>query len=170
MTEMLDEKERRTVLGILAPYLHDPRVLRMKKYIQHGRITTYEHSLAVAFKCFEIVRDLRLRVDLHALLVAALLHDFYLYDWHEKDASHKWNGYHHAERARDNAARYFGVSDEVGGMIYSHMWPLNLTHTPKSKEAWVLTLADKLCSAKETLFLRKTRKGKQDPPPEEPEP
>ena len=42
-------------------------------------------------------------------------------------------------------------------MILSHMWPLNITKVPKSKEALILCVADKCIALKETLARRKER-------------
>ena len=42
-------------------------------------------------------------------------------------------------------------------MIRSHMWPLNPERVPRSKEAWIVCVADKLVSLHETLFRRRDR-------------
>ena len=40
------------------------------------------------------------------LIKGAMLHDFYLYDWHAQDnGEHRWHGYHHAEKAREIMAQ-----------------------------------------------------------------
>ena len=83
-----------------------------------------------------------------------MLHDFYLYDWHVQDGTHRWHGFHHPERAAENAARYIGVSEKEAEIIRYHMWPLTLRHAPSSREAWIVCIADKLCSLEETLFRR----------------
>lgn len=88
------------------------------------------------------------------LLIGAMLHDFYLYDWHIKDRSHRLHGYHHADRALDNAVRYFDVDERIQHIIWCHMWPLNISRLPKTKEAIIVCIADKICSAKEILFQR----------------
>ncbi len=148
------KKEKRQRLtaeadALLRDYLYHPEAERMRQYIQHGTITTYDHALEVARRCYR--RSQGRRVDTESLTVAAFLHDLYLYDWHEPDSSHRLHGFHHARRAADNARRIFGISDEIYAMIDSHMWPLNLTRLPRSREAWILTLTDKEVSLTETL-------------------
>lgn len=159
---MLTEQERVEADGILAPLLADGAVQSMRQYRQHGRVSTYEHCLAVAYKSLEIVRRRRLTVDERALLYGAFLHDFYLYDWHERDASHAWHGFHHAQRACKNAVAHFGIGEREQGIIASHMWPLNVTRVPRSVEAWVVTLADKWVSLSETLHRRGTMGNSED--------
>ena len=128
------------------------KVQQMKEYIQHGSCTTYDHCVRVAAVSQKINRFLHLRANEHALLTGAMLHDFYLYDWHEKDnGTHDWHGFIHADRAMENAKKYFDVDADVQHVIHSHMWPLNLTHLPKSRAAWIVCAADKVVSLQETL-------------------
>ena len=158
---MLNEEERTLIRQILAPYLADEKVLSMGRYIQHGSVTTLAHCLAVVDRSYELARDLHLlgRIDLPVMLRAALLHDFYLYDWHEKDRSHAWHGFHHATRAMINARERFGIGEHEQAIIRSHMWPLNPARLPRSREAWIVTVADKIVAARETLFARKKRRA-----------
>ncbi len=153
---MLHEEEKKTVLAYLSPYLGNEDVLKMKDFIQHGTVSTYDHALSVAFTAYEMAKKYR-GVNMEELMAAAFLHDFYLYDWHEPDKSHKWHGFHHAKRAADNAKRVFGVSDAVYQAIYGHMWPLNPERPPLSKIAWILFLADKRVSLKETIDGKKRK-------------
>jgi hypothetical protein len=39
-----------------------------------------------------------------------MLHDFYLYDWHETGPGHRLHGFTHPAPAAENAARCFGIS------------------------------------------------------------
>lgn len=140
---------------ILDELCSDPEVQKMKQYRQHGRVTTYEHCRSVARASERINRSLHLHADTRTLLTGAMLHDFYLYDWHEADGgSHDWHGFIHAGTARQNAVSRLGVKEKVAHVIESHMWPLNLTRIPKSREAWIVCVADKYVSLKETLFRR----------------
>ena len=140
--------------SILRELEQEPALQEMKRYIQHGRVTTYAHCRRVARTCYILNQRLRLGADRRALVRAAMLHDFYLYDWHERDASHKWHGFRHADAAVRNARRYFSVGDVEREAISCHMWPLNLSRLPRRREAWILCLADKYCSLAETLFHR----------------
>lgn len=148
-------KNQKEYEEILEPIRQDHLVLKMKKFRQHGRISTYQHCDAVARLSYQMDEKLHLHSDKKTLLTGAILHDFYLYDWHEKgDGSHRWHGFFHAERAARQARRHFGVDKNTEHVIRCHMWPLNLTQLPRSREAWIVCLADKAVSIKETLFQR----------------
>ena len=80
----LSEIEREQLYAIVEKYDHHPDVQRMREYIQHGSVTTYQHCKNVALVSFWLNRRLHLHADETSLAVGALLHDFYLYDWHKK--------------------------------------------------------------------------------------
>lgn len=144
---------------ILSDVLPNPDVQSMKRYCQHGRVSTYAHCESVAKLSYDINRALNLHADLRVLLVGAMLHDFYLYDWHAQNHSaRRHHAVRHAERASKNAKQILNASDEVCQVIASHMWPLNPAQIPPSKEAWVVCIADKCVSLYETVVLRRSRK------------
>ncbi len=122
---------------------------KLKKFIQHGNVSTYTHSIRVAKRSFDLARRFKLKVNEKELLKGALLHDYFLYDWHVH--GDKLHGYHHPHIALKNAGRDFGLTKKEKNIIKSHMWPLTLTHIPKSKEAVLVCIADKICSVEETL-------------------
>ncbi len=145
----LFEKHLREMTG-------DPRIRQMKNYEQHTVSTTYDHVCHVARMSNRIVQrmpaGLRRSVSEQELLRGALLHDYYLYDFRENPMSAYRHGTSHAELALENASEEFDLTEREKGIIYSHMWPLNLTHLPRSKEAWIVTLADKICAIQEMVF------------------
>ncbi len=130
--------------------LHSEGMQREKQYLQHGTVTTYRHSVGVALLCLRLAERLPFRVNTRALVRGALLHDYFLYDWHEPDKSHRLHAFHHAARAMRNAQRDFGLSRREQNMIHSHMFPLSLT-LPHYRESLILCAADKLCAIRETL-------------------
>ena len=138
---------------IILKYLKDHyRVQEMKNYIQHGSVTTFKHCENVARMSYNINKRFHLNSDVRVLLVGAMLHDFYLYEWHNKDDKrHNLHGFFHAREAYKNAKKYFRVDKRAGHVIDCHMWPLNLTRIPKSREAWIVCTADKIVSLCETL-------------------
>lgn len=140
---------------ILAPLLSDENVQDMKNYIQHGNISTFEHCFSVAKLSYRMGNAVPFEVDMSTLLQGAMLHDFYLYDWHEVgDGSHRMHGFRHAKRAANNAVSLLGVDDSVHSVIYSHMWPLNPFRIPRTREALIVCVADKCIALHETLFER----------------
>ena len=150
----LTEQEHARIDSLLRELKAHPGLRKMRDYTQHGRVSTYDHCERVARLSYWLNRRLHLRADEAVLLRGAMLHDFYLYDWHEIDHSHRWHGFIHAETARKNAVKHFQIGHHEQQVIATHMWPLNLTRVPRSREAWIVCLADKWCSLQETLFRR----------------
>lgn len=147
--------EEQTIMNTLENYLKHDKVRSMKKYISHGNVSTFDHSLSVVRLSYRINKKFSLKADNESLLVGALLHDFYLYDWHNiDDGSHRLHGYKHSRFAAYNAKKHFDVPEKVVKIIECHMWPLTITKMPKSREAAIVCFADKCCSLKETLFCR----------------
>ena len=139
---------------ILAPIKNDRRAQKMKNYIQHGRISTYDHVESVARASYWINKRFGIGADERVLTIGAFLHDYYLYDWHEGDDGHGLHGFSHSKTAKDNAVEDFGIGAKTQSVIESHMWPLNITKIPKCREAWIVCLADKFVSTRETLLCR----------------
>ncbi len=147
-----DEEQRLNC--ILAPIKNDKRVQSMKQYTQHGRISTFDHVESVTRLSFWINKRLHIGGDDRVLSIGAFLHDYYLYDWHITDNGHGLHGFSHSNTAKENAIKHFGIGKKTQGVIESHMWPLNITKVPKSREAWIVCIADKCISTKETLLCR----------------
>lgn len=161
----LTPQERVHLDFLLARFRNDPKVQEMKNYIQHGTITTYEHCERVTELAFLLNRRWNLGADEKTLVTGAFLHDFYLYDWHAyDDGEHQLHGFFHPGKAVKNAKKYFQVTEKEEEIIRNHMWPLTLTRMPMSKEAWIVCMADKCVSTRETLmeqeFMQKKRKNR----------
>lgn len=135
-------------------YLGDERLLQMKQFIQHGDVSTYDHCLLVAYYSFLWMRKLHIRCSEDELIRGALLHDYYLYDWHEKEKWHRMHGFRHPGFALSNAQRDFELSEKEKEIIRKHMWPLTII-PPTCREAWIVNSADTFISLMETITSRK---------------
>lgn len=124
---------------------------QLDKFMQHGCITCKKHSLRVANISLKLNRALKLNCNEESLVRGALLHDYFLYDWHVKAKWHDWHGFRHPKIALDNAIRDFSVSELEQDIIKKHMWPLTII-PPVCREAWVVSVADKYCSTIETIM------------------
>ena len=135
--------------------ISSPKYQQLKKFRQHGDTSVYDHSINAGKNCFKIAKTFHLKVDSASLTKSALLHDYFLYDWHDKDCpKHHFTG--HPARAAKNAKRDFGLTQKEEKIILSHMFPAGLK-IPTSKEAFLLTLADKYCAVQE-FFRKKFKK------------
>ncbi len=121
-------------------------------YIQHGNTSVREHSISVAMTSVAIARRLPFKFAYSSLVRGSLLHDFFLYDWHDKEKPIDNHALGHASRALENAAQWFSINPLEADMIKKHMFPLNIT-PPKYRETVILTIADKICSFKETFEI-----------------
>ena len=61
------------------------------------------------------------------------------------------HGFTHPSIALNNANAAFSLDDKVKNIIVSHMWPVTLFDLPASKEAWIVTFADKICAFEESF-------------------
>ncbi|WP_455543911.1 HD domain-containing protein [Intestinibacter sp.] len=121
-----------------------------KDFIQHGDVSVYEHCIFVAYMSYIIANKLNLKVDKKSLIRGALLHDYFLYDWHDKNKPVKLHGFKHPKIALKNASEDFALNKKERDIILHHMFPLTIA-PPNSKEAWIICLADKICATKETF-------------------
>ena len=132
----LSTTEHEQLYAILQQYDENPQVQRMREFIQHGDVTTYQHCKNVVRVSFWLNRRLHLHADETSLAVGAFLHDFYLYDWHKRSTFHglrrlfEMHGFSHPGYACVNAQRVF--------------------HITKKEQC----LADKYCAVVESMFRR----------------
>ena len=109
------------------------RMKYTQRYMQHSDISVYKHCISVAYTSVELAERFSLNVNRKELIRGALLHDYFLYDWHAKND--------------------FELTRREENIISRHMFPLNIV-PPMCKEAWLVCLADKICASKETIVRR----------------
>lgn len=133
--------------------LENEMVKKMDDYIQHGKTTTLYHSILVSYSSYKIAK--KFSWNYQSVARAALLHDFYLYDWHkvvEKKKLFEKHGFTHPQKALDNANQYFELNELEKDIILKHMWPLTFRKIPRYKESILVSCVDKISSTKETLI------------------
>lgn len=139
-------------LKILQEVENASRFTESKKFKQHGHTSVFRHSCNVALLSSRLASIFRWKVDRPSLLKGALLHDYFLYDWHDKDPAHRWHGLRHPAVAYANAKRDFILTPTETDIIRHHMFPLTPT-PPKSAEAVFVCIADKICAVLEILRI-----------------
>ncbi len=129
---------------------------RTRQHIQHGDVTVNEHVWNVARHSVEFCDRLHIPCRKEELIRGALLHDYFLYDWHQphKTNPFKLHGFFHPGIALKNAAEEYDLTDRERDIIKKHMWPLTVI-PPTCREAWIVTAADKYCSLMETMHFYK---------------
>ena len=142
-------------LTCLDGLLDEPQVQIMRSLPHHPGVNCYEHSVFVAYVAFRLAR--RWNLDYRSCARGGLLHDLYLYRWNDQSAHPGLQCFDHPEFALRNASELTNLSKLERNIILAHMWPLAL-HLPRSREAWTVSLADKLCATAEVMGVWKRLK------------
>ena len=156
----IEEKNR--LESIYQSFLNDPKILRMKEIPMHRGSNCYEHSFKVAKKAVRYAINFpKKNLNYERVLIAAILHDYYLYDWRVEKSKRKGHGVKHQYIAAENALKDFDISPEVRDIIHSHMWPLNIKEYPKTREAKIVSLCDKAVAIRESLTCKRHKNKKR---------
>lgn len=149
----LTSREQEEFRKAVEELLDHTEVQKLRGFYQHGGVSRLDHSMSVAAVSYIWSRRLHLSVDSRSLVRGALLHDFFLYDWREKekDGRKGMHGFTHPKSALENADRCFELNRKERDIILRHMWPLTVI-PPRCKEAAIVCLADKYCATAELLF------------------
>ena len=79
---MLDDKLKQQIfLEIAMPICTREKVMLMHKFVQHGKTSCLEHSIAVAYNSFLMAEAMGTEYDRESLIRGGLLHDYFLYDF-----------------------------------------------------------------------------------------
>lgn len=140
----------REVIVCLREMFINSRLNMMCDFTQHGDTSCLEHTIAVVFCSLAIAKLLRIRVNKRELIRGGILHDYFLYDWHDGKKERKIHGFTHPSKALLNAEKDFFLSIRERDIIKKHMFPLT-ARPPKYREAWIICLADKICAVREAF-------------------
>ncbi len=140
----------RAVLNAIDYVSKEGKFKKTAGYIQHGVTSCMLHTIAVAYYSDRIAKKMHIRYRRRELLIGALLHDYFLYDWHDKAPERKIHGFTHPRCALINADRDFELTKTEKNIIVRHMFPLTLI-PPKVREAWIVCAVDKICSVYEVF-------------------
>ena len=124
-----------------------PDFIQLDDYTQHLGTSRLEHSFHVSVIAWKLAQVLGLDERLAAR--AGLLHDFCLYDFHNDATQKKCQLVVHPFCAVEQSKKCFLLTRKEEKAIISHMFPLG--PIPTTGEAWLITLADKICAIGEFI-------------------
>lgn len=159
----LVQEQKDKLENIYQTFLNDDRILRMKEIPMHRGSNCYIHSFRVAKKAIKnAIRLFKKNIDLEVVLIGAILHDYYLYDWRANREYRKGHAKNHEKIASENASRDFDVPLEIKKVIESHMWPFSINSFPHTREAKVVSFADKSVATMEAFTSKKYKVKKRE--------
>ena len=146
----LSSRLQRLLADTIRELARQGRFYEEKEAMQHGSTTIYRHSVHVAYVSHFLMEKWQFPMDEASLVKGALLHDYFLYDWHEKDGGHRLHGFRHPAFALYNASKDFSLNRKERNIIARHMFPLTVL-PPRCLEAWIVCFVDKYCAFSETM-------------------
>lgn len=149
---LIDAPNQAAYLDCVRDLIHTPQVQSMRQLPHHPGVSCYEHSVFVSYVAYRLAR--RWGLDARSCARCGLLHDLYLYRWNDQSAHPGLQCFDHPVFALRNAEALTPLTDKERNAILAHMWPLAL-YLPRSREAWTISLADKICATIETVQLWK---------------
>ncbi len=162
-------KTREEKLDIIKPYISDileyDKYLKIKEFNHHYDTNIFEHCVDVAYSSYIVTKALGL--DYKSTVRAAMLHDFFLYNWRTHIPEEGLHGFVHPSIAYRNAKEKFDLNKKETDIILKHMFPLTIK-PPKYIESIIVCLSDKICATAEmfsytlkliSLFSFRFRKG-----------
>ena len=138
----LSEENRAIFKEVYNELNKNPRFRMIGEYTAHGTTSLMTHVTKTTLLALNISEKFNIQVDKYQLVRGALLHDFYLYDWHEKKLE-ELHGFNHPKKALMEALKDYELTDIEKDIISHHMFPFTY-NAPRSKEAKILCIADKL--------------------------
>lgn len=133
--------------------LRSPNMQSERNFMQHGSTDCFTHSICVAYMALHVAQILHIKnIDKKSLVRGCLLHDYFLYDWHDKTSACKFHTLRHPIISLRNAEQEFALNAIERDIIRKHMFPLCFP-PPKYKESFIITIADKCCAASEIWHI-----------------
>lgn len=136
-------------LAEVMPILENEEFLSLGTFCHHQWTNRLMHSINVSYLSWHIAR--KLGCDAGAAARAGLLHDFCPYDFKKRTPTGEHQAFYHPKAAAKNSERVFQISEREQKAILSHMFPLG--PVPRNSEAWIITLADKICASMELCHV-----------------
>ena len=146
---------------ILAKDILEDEKFKLLQRDRHHGTNKYDHCTRVGYVSYKLAKFFN--CDYESIVRPALLHDFFFGERTEKAEN---NYLAHPVTSAENAKHYFKISEHEQDIIKTHMFhfaflrtifpfidfkqkPELKKNTPRSKEAWIVCIADLIVSIKE---------------------
>ena len=149
MEIQVSEEVSPAYLAEVGHILKNEEFLSLACYVHHQWTNRLMHSINVSYLSWIIAK--KLRCDAKAAARAGLLHDFCPYDFKVKTPTGEHQAFYHPKAAARNSLEKFDISAREKDAILTHMFPLG--PLPRNREAWIITLADKICAILEVCHI-----------------
>lgn len=146
--------DNKQYMDIVDDIIKNKEFEKMESILHHG-LSRKDHSIRVSYYSYIISKKLGL--DYTAVARAGLLHDFF---FEENEKSNIKKRAHtlvnHPKYARENASKYFSLSEKEADIIETHMFPVAIK-MPSYIESWVVDIVDDFVAIGELVYNTKNK-------------
>ena len=151
----VSDVEKLELEKIYQDFFNNPLIAKMKEIPMHRGSNCFIHSFKVTKLAVAKAIKSKKPYNIKDVLVASILHDYYLYDWRKDREMKKKHGRRHPLVSEANARRDFAISDSVSEIIKTHMWPLTPKYRPKNRESKLVNYIDDIIATREFMVSKK---------------
>lgn len=149
--------KHREFYDLISDIIRSDEFRQMKHHRHHVKSNARDHSIKVAFLCYQYHKKFSPDINLREFVRGALLHDYYLYDWHDRTPDTRFHLVAHPHRAWRNVVHHYPDLTRIQrDMILHHMFPLTPI-PPTTKAGWALWFYDKVAAISDYKGRKKSR-------------
>jgi uncharacterized protein len=158
----MSETEIREFYDLIREIIETEEFFKMANQKHHIKTSIYDHCLKVAFLCYKHHHRFKCKTNIHEVMRAALLHDYFLYDRINKESGDDINRFihlfkHPATALRNASIDYPDLTRKERNAIQRHMFPI-VPIPPTSSCGWLVCYYDKIAAVGDYLHIQRWKK------------
>ena len=114
------QEEIKKIWDFYLDFRNDPALNQLYSTPQHRTSNTFRHVNLVTQQCLYHCFKKGLEVDFESLIVGAMLHDLFFYDWRKDKSKKRKHLWRHPQVAYENATKLYDINEKEINILCGH--------------------------------------------------